>query len=504
MKKTTLLILAFCAGMLSARTQTVVTASTETEYPQEMGKNVRICINESDGATVIFYRDVNTGKNWFIYHKPAATTENKYLWPDIPEGTGYADCTVEDMKIIKDTLYFCGVSTFPVGNVYRKKGYIGWVIISELAASSGTVQFYYCSEFNENQYPFIVGLTHMDGIHDPTYMGYTKLGLVGSAVNPNNDTTSSLLLVKNNGSNNWVYQFHYLTDTKETLTDITFVGKILVVPSRFNHEYEDHYRFGIRHERLDFAFDMQAFPSIPYFQNVYKFNTRNMYTATSVSPYPTWHRNDVAMHVTPNPFNIYQVIVAYECEDTAQDCENSQLTALYQVDVPIAPPSFSIASGQLVHGYFRKPYTFVGFQNVTIDSTMALLYQGNDEVAGIASVALFPSWYHYGQIDGFLADYRGNTSLDVYKDRYVRFGGTSTLNGNVIHYQIDRPNSRSSCYSSRPAFSSEELLNKSTLKVENESLESTRECSVTWRPFTMTRKSAPKNISCESFNKVNP
>ena len=101
-------------------------------------------------------------------------------------------------------------------------------------------------------------------------------------------------------------------------------------------------------------------------------------------------------------------------------------------------------------------------------------------------------------------NYRGNTSLDVYKDRYVRFGGTSTLNGNVIHYQIDRPNSRSSCYSSRPAFSSEVLLNKSTLKVENESLESTRECSVTWRPFTMTRKSAPKNISCESFNKVNP
>ena len=150
MKKTTLLILAFCAGMLSARTQTVVTASTETEYPQEMGKNVRICINESDGATVIFYRDANTEKNWFIYHKPAATTENKYLWPDIPEGTGYADCTVEDMKIIEDTLYFCGVSTFPEGNVYRKKGYIGWVIISELAASSGTVQFYYCSEFNEN------------------------------------------------------------------------------------------------------------------------------------------------------------------------------------------------------------------------------------------------------------------------------------------------------------------------------------------------------------------
>ena len=135
---------------------------------------------------------------------------------------------------------------------------------------------------------------------------------------------------------------------------------------------------------------------------------------------------------------------------------------------------------------------------------MALLYQGNDEIAGIASVALFPSWYHYGQIDGFLADYRGNTSLDVYKNRYVRFGGTSTLNGTVIHYQIDRPNSRSSCYSSRPVFSSEELLNKSTLKPTDESLISLPEHSFQWTRYTMTRRPAVKNISCESFNKVNP
>lgn len=502
MKKTLLLltILVCFAEMAHIAAQTVTNASVESEYPTEYGKNVRICVNPTDGATVIYYRDTVLDTNCFIYHKQGATSDNKFVWPPIPEGTGSATCTVEDMKIIGDTLYFCGTADYPDGNVRKQKGYLGWVRTSQLKSPSGGVNFQYYSDFVNPGPPKkkIVGLSHLDGYFDKTD-NMVKIGLVGKYEYTATDTTSCLLLVKGNSSG-WLYQFHYLIDPKETFTDIVFIeDKWLVVPSRFEHEYMDHYRFGIRYESVGTAFIIPP-AYLPQFQTVQKFNTRNMTTLSSTSPYPTWHRRDVDIHIVDDPTCTAYAIVAYECEDTAMQCENPQQTALFKLDFNTPSyPNLAIDAAQLVHGYFRAPRTFVGIKNVLDSPAMVLLHRGLGDDGEMASTLLFPTWTHYGQIDGLLADYRSNTSLDVHKNRYIRLGGTSLAgNNDILHYHLDRQHISSSCYSTRPTFFSEELYNDYILENLIAPPQWIYKCIFVWHSYIMTSTSITNNNSCET------
>ena len=501
MRKTLLLLtmLACSAGMTHIAAQAVVNASVESEYPTETGKNVRICVNPKDGATVIYYRDTILDTNCFIYHVPGASSDNKFVWPAIPEGTGRATCTVEDMKIIGDTLYFCGTADYPDGNVRKQKGYVGWVRTSHLINPSGAVGFDYYSDFYDPDNLSIrtVGLSHLDGYYD----GGTNtafIGLVGEVEYTVADTTSCLLLIKKS-SGGWGYQFHYLTDTKETFTDIGFIqDRWLVVPSRFEYEYQDHYTFGIRYESISTAFNMNP-TYLPQFQNTDKFNTHAMTTSSSVSPSPTWHRSDVEIHVLEDPTCTAYAMVAYECEDTAKLCDNQQQTVLFKLDFDSPSfPDIEINASQMVHGYFRSPRTFVGIKAIKDDTTMVLLHRGIGDDGGMASTLLFPKWGHYGQIDGLLADYRYNTSIDIHKNRFIRLGGTSWIDNEVLHYNLDKRYIGSSCYSARPTFFSEKLQGQPSITHLNLAPKFIRFYTLSWMSYSMTRSSIAKNSSCET------
>ena len=507
MRKTLLLLtmLACSAETMPIAAQAVVNASVESEYPTETGKNVRICVNPKDGATVIYYRDTILDTNCFIYHVPGASSDNKFVWPPIPEGTGFATCTVEDMKIIDDTLYFCGTADYPDGNVRRQKGYVGWVRTSHLINPSGAVGFDYHSGYYDpdNSSRRIVGLSHLDGYFDENY-NTVNIGLVGKVLYTVTDTTSCLLLIKKS-SGGWYYQFRYLTDTKETFTDIVFIqDKRLVVPSRFEYEYQDHYTFGIRYEAVNDAFNMSP-ATLPQFRTSYKFNTRLLKTASSVSPYPTWHRSDVEIHVVDDPICPAYATVAYECEDTAKLCDNQQQTVLFKLDFDSPSfPDIAIDASLMVHGYFRRPRTFVGIKNIKDDdTTMVLLHRGLGDDGGMASTLLFPKWGHYGQIDGLLADYRYNTSMDIYKNRFIRLGGTSWLNNEVLHYNLDKRYISSSCYSARPTFFSEKFINDSIMNVLIVDPKWIRRRSFVWFTYSMTHTTITNNNSCETNYSLN-
>ena len=502
MRKTLLLLtmLAWSAGTTHIAAQAVVNASVESEYPTETGKNVRICVNPTDGATVIYYRDTVLDTNCFIYHVPGASSDNKFVWPPIPEGTGVATCSVEDMKIIGDTLYFCGIADYPNGGVQEQKGYVGWIRTSHLINPSGTLGFNYWSDYTDpdNYSIRIVGLSHLDGYYDGGNNSI-QIGLVGKAKYTATDTASCLLLAKGSSSG-WLYQFHYLPDPKETFTDIVFItDKWLVVPSRFEHVYQDHYTFGIRYESVNVAFSMLP-ATLPLFQTSYKFNTRLMNTASSVSPYPTWHRSDVEIHVLDDPTCNAYAMVAYECEDTAKLCDNQQQTVLFKLNFnsPLFP-DIVIDASLMVHGYFRSPRTFVGIKNIKDDTTMVLLHRGLGDDGGMASTLLFPKWGHYGQIDGLLADYRYNTSVDIYKNRFIRLGGTSWLNNEVLHYNLDKRYIGSSCYSTRPTFLSEELNNDVILNALIVQPTWISKNYFTWRSYTLTPTTITNNNSCETY-----
>ena len=507
MRKTLLLLtmLACSAGTTHIAAQAVVNASVESEYPTETGKNVRICVNPKNGATVIYYRDTILDTNCFIYHVPGASSDNKFVWPPIPEGTGFATCSVEDMKIIGDTLYFCGAADYPDGNVRKQKGYVGWIRTSHLINPSGTLGFNYYSDFHDSKNCSIriVGLSHLDGYYKGD-VNTVNIGLVGKVLYTVTDTTSCLLLIQKS-SGGCHYKFHYLTDTKETFTDIVFMqDKFLVVPSRFEYEYQDHYTFGIRYESVNVAFSMLP-ATLPLFHTSYKFNTRPMNTASSVSPYPTWHRSDVEIHVLDDPTCNAYATVAYECEDTAMQCDNPQQTALFKLD--FNSPSFPdivIDASLMVHGYFRSPRTFVGIKNIKDDTTMVLLHRGLGDDGGMASTLLFPKWGHYGQIDGLLADYRYNTSMDIYKNRFIRLGGTSWLNNEVLHYNLDKRYISSSCYSARPTFFSEELINDYIMNALIANPTRTEKSIIVWSTYLMTHTTITNNNSCETKYSLRP
>ncbi|MBQ6067874.1 MAG: hypothetical protein IJK84_00080 [Bacteroidales bacterium] len=323
-----------------------------------------------------------------------------------------------------------------------------------------------------------------------------KIGLVGKYEYTATDTTSCLLLVKTS-SGSWPYQFHYLTDPKETFTDIVFIkDKWLVVPSRFEHVYQDHYSFGIRYESVSIAFGMSN-ATLPLFQTVQKFNTYYMNTSSSVSQHPTWHRSDVDIHIVDDPTCTAYAIVAYECEDTAMQCDNPQQTALFKLNLN-SSPNITIDASQLVHGYFRSPRTFVGIKNVLDDPAMVLLHRGLWDDGEMASALLFPTWSHYGQIDGLLADYRSNTSLDVYKNRYIRLGGTSLMDNYVLHYHLNRQQITSSCYSTRPTFLSEELKEKDSSNTFIIIPEWINTSPILWSSYAMTYTSITNKNSCET------
>lgn len=498
MRKTLLLLTMLACGAWTTQVaaQAVVNASVESEYSTETGKNVRICVNPNDGATVIYYRDTVLDTNCFIYHVPGASADNKFVWPPIPEGTGFATCSVEDMKIIGDTLYFCGTADYPNGSVREKRGYVGWVRTSHLINPSGMVGFNYHSHFYDptNTTILIVGLSHLDGYFDENN-NTADIGFVGKVRLTVADTTSCLLLVKG-ASSGWYYQFHYITDTKETFTDIVYLDKLLVVPSRFEHVYRDHYTFGIRYEDVNTAFSMNPAP-LPQFKTINKFDTYNLNTSSSISQHPTRHRSDVDIHIVDDPSGTAYVIAAYECEDTAELCDNQQQTALFKLNFN-ASPNPAISAAQLVHGYFRDPRTFVEIKNVLYDTTMVLLHRGLRDDGGMASTLLFPKWGQYGQTGGLLADYRNNTSVDIYKDRFVRLGGASWPENDVLHYNLDKQYISSSCYSARPTFFSEVLQDQPTLTYLNPTLRYMKAYMFTWLPYSMTRVPSRKNSSCET------
>lgn len=218
---------------------------------------------------------------------------------------------------------------------------------------------------------------------------------------------------------------------------------------------------------------------------------------TYISQHPTWHRSDVEIHLVDDPSCAAYAIAAYECEDTAKLCENRQQTALFKLDFNTSPsPAISIA--QLVYGYFRNPRTFVKIKNVLDDTTMVLLYRGLGDDGGMASTLLFPKWGHYGQIDGLLADYRYNTSIDIHKNRFIRLGGTSWIDKEVFHYNLDKRYIGSSCYSARPTFFSEKLQGQPSITYIHLVPIFIRTSAFIWIPFSMTRTSITKNSSCET------
>ena len=134
------------------------------------------------------------------------------------------------------------------------------------------------------------------------------------------------------------------------------------------------------------------------------------------------------------------------------------------------------------------------------DTAMVLLHRGLWDNGDMASTLLFPKWGHYGQIGGLLADYRNNTSVDIYQNRFVRLGGTSWSDNDILHYNLDKRYVSSSCYSARPTFFSEVLKIKGQPDITHlyPDLKYTYPNILLWTSFSMTRTSITKNSSCET------
>ena len=138
------------------------------------------------------------------------------------------------------------------------------------------------------------------------------------------------------------------------------------------------------------------------------------------------------------------------------------------------------------------------FKNIMDDTAMVLLHRGLWDNGDMASTLLFPKWGHYGQIEGLLADYRYNTSIDIHKNRFIRLGGTSWLNNDVLHYHLDKLHSGSSCYSTRPTFLSEELEEKDSSNTFIIIPEWINKSPILWSSYAMTYTTITNNNSCET------
>ena len=122
-------------------------SSVEEQYHSEKCRTVPVvCINPDDNNnSIVCYNDSAAARPCFVYHMHSgAAISRKFVWPDIPEGTGYADCTVEDYTSVEQQpevyITFQGDSRHTYGeNLYRLQESEGHLRLTKEFALSATL-----------------------------------------------------------------------------------------------------------------------------------------------------------------------------------------------------------------------------------------------------------------------------------------------------------------------------------------------------------------------------
>ena len=454
--KKTILVLAALAACGSLPFRTNAQTSSRHLYNSLTGDEVRLTSNGLGGASIISYNShTNYSPYCFVYHRQGTNTTFCYQSSNGTPPTNTPDWyDVKDIDVIGDYCYFCGtyyVTTLEYDTsgllmfVTTGTGYIGRFLVYDISNGTSPMPIQFCVIPNTKTLDKLVGFTV--AVNNYIYLiGEHSSGL------------SCLATIKENWSN-ISCGLHVITDATETLTDLALTDRYVVTVSRFD---SDSYSFGLRAEKISNTMSALANSSVlPMFPYQNKYNTTTVNTQPEVRPQnPTFHSNEVEMKIAAANWDD-NAVVAYDCIGGALD--NDCFTDLYHTSMFYVDfNSYNPAQNALIYLFdaqlvSKSQQVDNSLRGLACHQYSTILFHNYPANTGDNSGEIqFPSWLSTGQVDNLLVDYRDlqDMSLDLYYNR-VNFAGFQQTDNKIVHFWQYYPDTKNSCYSTRPKASSE-------------------------------------------------
>lgn len=445
-------------------------SSREDMFPGLFVNNIIVRPDSSrPGDAIIYYEDPTTGLGRFVHHDVYSIPTLQSNVYDLPTSITFTGSptptnvklTVNDMAITKDKCYFCGTYTD---------------LSSPSPLQIGMVGFFELTGFGNTSYNYniftIAGASEfyrMD-VH-ATRTGQDNIALVGNLYYSSNPSGVYFVSYFPFSPNDWGYCRFELYNPSETFTDIVFTdnGEKVVAASRIENEY---YTFGLRCESSSNVFPIPTPPSGFDFYWLNTVSTANMTLASSTNPAPTYHKNDVDIRLDGIP-NSPNVVVAYECYDSTNQCEPRYSVALFKANFSSYPTTHtvSIPSQQVVFGYFDSPNTLKDIKYVD-RNIVSLLHSCDNCPEDMTTVIQFPKLGNFGDVDALQTAYQDYHSLYTGIGNDIFVAGRMP-NSMLIHFYQNVADIESSCYLTRPKSKSEKLLGNPEIFIDNNTTNNT-------------------------------
>lgn len=346
-----------------------------------------------------------------------------------PDGT-YTAFIVNDMEILEDKCYFCGVKTHSHtgGLPLDSLGFVGKCKIP--VGGFGPIV-----EYEIQTVPYTKCLNRMTVCGGGTNVMIAMIGIHDTAVRQD-----CLAMVKNiTPAWNWLYDLRINSDTNERFTDIDCNSKDLVIVSRrmnvTPNDTEEEYLY-VRRANLQDVMD---------YHNCSDLNYRHRFHLTTASlssnGYTLKHKEDADIRMCAVPWNT-SVHIAYECIGKVWNCHYA--TALCRVETS----GVSMDNLQIVEEDFIKPGTLVDMKYIYDASgdergnAVGLLHLADTGTYTSVLESPFGLVNDYGTIYQCLVQNskeRRFSSLNIYNGNGIRLAGREKPgNNNIVHLKQRR------------------------------------------------------------------
>lgn len=239
----------------------------EIKYPELKGENIILKVDDNNNANLMYYEW--EGESYFLYtrHTQLGFSYSPLIFPlptpyAIPWGT--IRYRINDMKLIGNKCFYCGIKYTPVGEehiasgdrniIYDSIGFVGWI---------DTRITYIFSDFYTVDVKNTADLRRLAIKQTPND---TLVAIIGTS---SDSHLPCLVTLLKNGASDY-YQIHKIINPSEQLMDVVFTEEMLVTVSKFLNE---HRSFGLRGASYNDLFVYPPF-STDYQVN-HKINTPN-------------------------------------------------------------------------------------------------------------------------------------------------------------------------------------------------------------------------------------
>ena len=430
------LMLFINAALLHAQTITI-------GYPNTTSQKVIVRNHPSVSGDIVYRLNPNNISPSFFYHDYSLgadrifeLTTNNYTKINYPGLPVVATIEIEDMVVGNTYCYFCGSihiytatqhsepdAASPPDNreeyIDVREGIIGRFPLSDIT--------------DNNSISMTAQYTILSDTKKLERLRIERSANLLAAVAISNSGSRGLAVIKDQGTNNFLFLLEYPINPRESVRDLAFTTSSLVTVSEYDN---DDHTFVARN-----AFFAGLFSgSNAQLNTAYQFNTLNINTTTTPRPSPPTKEATHDIRLADIPYTD-SIVVAYEAfgggfdEDCLRDYSN---TNIYKLNIPVSDPQYpaipNMVTSQVVSldPAYRNGLTEVKY--LPAQATVALLYRSVLNPSGLSSLVQYPSLSSFGQKKGQPTGRYIFSSMDMFGLNRPTLMGWSLDDNHLVHF----------------------------------------------------------------------